>query len=273
MKPNAVPFGGNFPVAEYPMYDKYYGNHLNVAKMLPPAFSLVCCVLFLVPTYMVISIARNPIVAYFNSYWSYTLLVIPVIIAAVHTVHSWKGAPSKIGVTIALVVPSAMLLIFTDIHWQSAGSLAEKLLSTDCDSFKDKATLQHSWEEAYFAFESCVNQTGSRTDIPESVIMKNFRLEDCQEYNAVAASHTEAWSYFKYLEQAQACAGWCYPGQQLWASTPAKDSCSIVVSSAFRYLVQPRARSIYYIMLCVLLMTALLLVCIGPRMRAMGYDW
>lgn len=261
------------PVAEYDVMKMRFGNRLDVARMFPPAFTLSLCLLYLVPTFLLIYVNRNPVVSYFNSSWVYLLLLIPVIIACVHVRHQRKQAPCKHSVICALFVPSLLLFFFANNTVQQASSMNNKLLSTDCDTFKTKELLQLSWENAYTAFMTCVNQTNYAGGVPQDLLMQNFRLEDCSEYSSIAAKQGGPdWKYLQYLEENQGCAGWCYPAQQLWSVTPFKDSCSTTVATAFKYLVGPHAKEIQLIMLLVLLFSAVAMIFIGPHMRALGYD-
>lgn len=250
-----------------------YGNRIDVAKLFPPAFTLSCCLLFLVPSWMLIYAKRNTMVAHFTSYWVYLLLVIPIIISWAHVTHTKKQAPSKWAVISAMCIPSTMLFLTALFTSQDATHMASQLKSTDCDSFKAKGNLQDSWDAAYLAYMTCVNQTNYGSNVPLYLLMQNFRLEDCSEYASTASKHSDDWNYLKYLEETQGCAGWCYQGQQLWAVTPYKDSCSTTVASAYTYLVKPHSVEIEKVMLVVLLTTSVMLVFIGPHMRALGYEW
>lgn len=261
------------PLPEYDVMKLKYGNRIDIHKLFPPAFTLACCLIFLVPSWMLIYAKRNPIVAHFNTYWVYLLLVIPVIIAWAHVKHTRKQAPDKWAVILALCVPSMMLFLGGLFIGQDAGHMAKMLQSTDCDAFKAKGNLADSWEVAYNSYMTCVNQTNYGSNVPLELLMKNFRLEDCSEYSAIASKNSKDWNYLRYLEESQGCSGWCYPAQQLWAVTPYKDSCATAVSSAYTYLVKPHAVEIEKIMIVVLIVTAVMLMFIGPHMRALGYEW
>jgi len=269
-----LPGVDGLPVAEYDKMKMRFGNRLDVAKMFGPAFTLACCFLFVVPTFMLIWICRNPVVSYFNGYLCYLLLVNPMIIAYVHNLHQKKQAPSKWGIIGALVIPSLLCLVAAEALVTHSTEMEQRLTSLDCITFNSKAALQVSWENGYSAFMNCVNQTGVASNVPNELIMQNFRLEDCSEYEGIIAQNKgTAWGYLQSLEEEQKCSGWCYPAQQLWATGPTKDSCATVVAAAFGFYVKPHAVTITSYMIGTLVVSGVLLGTMGPHIRRMGYEW
>lgn len=261
-----------------PMVDNMkYGRRLSVDRMFAPAFTLTCCLLFIVPSYVLMTIARNPVVTYFGTRSPYALVVIPVVIAWAHFHHTSTGVPSKRVISISFSVPSILLIIVGQTMFMEAERTTHRLMSDECSASGKKAHLQRSWEAAYNSFEGCINNTLSRpgSDVPLDKIYEYFRFPDCEEYAhaARASNYSSSWTYLRFLEEQEGCRGWCYPGQQIWSAAPAKDSCSMVVASAFKYLVQPHAREVALIQVFVLFFAAVSLVIVGPRLRERGYEW
>jgi hypothetical protein len=252
------------------LYDQ--APRTDVLRLFPVAFTFICSILFTACMTQLIYINRTPTVAYFSSYWHFGLFVIPIIIATVHIVHVRNQAPNKSGVILALFLPSLLLLIDANSTLEHARERMDKLLSTDCEAFKDKAFLQKEWEAAYSAFVTCANQTQAQAALPTPELMKDFRLQDCTEYPSLLAGHRTSWTYLQYLETSEGCSGWCYPAQQLWSIKPSKDSCSAVVSMAYRYLVLPRAREAMLLMVLTISLSAAGFLYLGPKMREWGYE-
>merc|ERR1740117_1893661 len=161
--------------------------------------------------------------------------------------------------------------------FMAAEKTASRLISDECSATHKKAQLQRSWEAAYYSFEECINTTLSRpgSDVPVDKIYEYFRFPDCQEYAHAAktSNYSSSWTYLLLLEEQEACHGWCYPGQQIWSAAPAKDSCSTVVASAFKYLVKPHAREVALCQVFVLFFSSVTLLFVGPKLRERGYDW
>lgn len=267
--PNAISYSLPGPAD----YRKPVGGRIDMMKMFPPAFTMACALLFMVPTYMVIYISRSPVITYFSnqSYW--ILLVIPVIIAASHYVHVRGGVPNKYAVIGSLILPSLLLLIFANVEYVASVDKSDKLFSTDCDTFLLKRRLQNSWEAAYSVYMNCLNQTAVNSGRSIDELRSNFRIQDCSEYAGASRAHSREWSYLQHLEENNHCSGWCYHGVQLWSSAPTKDSCSTVVSSVYSLYVRPHASQICIVMLAVLFLSAAMFVFMGETIRAHGLTW
>lgn len=250
-----------------------YGQKLDLKALFPPAFTLICVLLFVLPTAMLVYILRSPMVAPFTDMKCYILLLNPVIIAVVHLVHTTKKAPSKWGVISAIFIPAVLLMFISVKAMKDSGKVGNKLLSDDCEDFKPKAQIQRTWEAAYMAFDSCLNHTGMTATMPSALIMQSFRLPDCSEYSAVKAQSGQGWKYLQSLEQNEGCAGWCYPGQQLWSTGPAKDSCASSVAAAMKYFVKPHCQMVIQIMAFVIFFAAVTMPAVGRQVRAMGHSW
>jgi len=260
-------------------------GHIDMLKMFPSAFTMVGAMLFSVPTWIVLTIGRNPAVSYFQSNYYYVVLVIPVVTIIVHVIHVRKGVPVKFAIVTGLVVPNLVLLWFGNMMYLNAVDKTDKLFSGDCNSFNTKRELQRSWEAAYALYSSCINQTSQQTGHSREKLMDTFRIQDCEEYNsaltgltdagsrAYEQSHLEDWTYLRSLEEEHFCAGWCYHAQQLWSSKEHKDACSVVVSNIYSSYVRPHASQVCMLMLAALGATAMLLIMLGPVLRRHGLDW
>mmetsp|Transcript_81015 Transcript_81015/g.188217 ORF Transcript_81015/g.188217 Transcript_81015/m.188217 type:complete len:280 (-) Transcript_81015:204-1043(-) len=264
--------------------DKNDGD-IDMLKMFPSAFTMIGALLFSVPMWIVLTIGRNPAVAYFQSNSFYSVLIIPVITILVHLVHVRKGVPHKAAVVTGLVLPNLILLWYGNAMYLNAVDKSDKLFSSDCNSFDNKRELQRSWEAAYALYSNCINQTAHATGHSRQKLMDTFRIQDCEEYNAALTAYTDSgtrayeegherdWTYLRSLEEEHFCAGWCYQAQQLWSSKAHKDSCSSVVSQLYGSYVRPHASEVCMLMLASLGATAMMLIMVGPVLRRHGMEW
>jgi hypothetical protein len=258
---------------------------IDLMRMFPAGFTMTCCLIYLVPFWLVMTVTQTPALSYFASHWSYLALAVPIIIVAVHFVHLQKGVPNKLAITSALVIPSLLLLVIADWQYMSAVDQMDKLFSTDCDTSPQKRALQSSWEVAYSFYMDCLEDTASNSSYSMEVLQENFRIQDCAEYTAMKTgfnahgvktnmlSYKKEWNYLQYLEENHFCSGWCYHGVQLWSTKPHKDSCATVVSSLFGSIVKPHSMQVFVVMLVSLAATAVILIGMGPKLRKHGIDW
>lgn len=206
-------------------------------RLFPAGFTMVCVVLFIVPCYLAVYAARHPVAKYFCSEWYFSLIVIPVLILFVHFVHTRNG-PDKYMTHLALLIPSILLLVYGTTMLATATSRADKLFSTDCNIMLEKMHLQREWEAAHLLYQSCLEDTAAARNLTASYLAKNFRIQDCTEYQDSLEEHRRDWKYLQQLEEKHACTGFCTTGEQLWSKGPHKDSCAIAVASVFRYVVR-----------------------------------
>lgn len=253
---------------------------IDLIRMFPAAFTMVCFVIFLVPVWLILTVAENQALSYFSSRWAYVVLAAPVIILLVHLVHLRQGVPNKFGVLAALMIPSIICLIIANRQFMNATDKMDKLFSVDCDTFPQKRQLQVAWESAYNLYMDCLNTTAATSNYPLEVLQQNFRIQDCAEYQsrlsgkwAFLNNYADEWNYLRYLEENHYCSGWCYHGVQLWSSKPHKDSCAIVVSNLFRSLVTPHTKQVSVVMLACLAVTAVIIIIMGPALRKQGLEW
>eukprot|EP00411_Alexandrium_monilatum_P091637 CAMPEP_0175762370 /NCGR_PEP_ID=MMETSP0097-20121207/67163_1 /TAXON_ID=311494 /ORGANISM="Alexandrium monilatum, Strain CCMP3105" /LENGTH=274 /DNA_ID=CAMNT_0017072019 /DNA_START=12 /DNA_END=832 /DNA_ORIENTATION=+ len=254
-------------------------GEIDLIKMFPAAFTMICLLLFVVPMWIVLSIGHLPAVAYFQNRFYYSVVVIPAITILVHIIHVRRGVPVKFAVVIGLVVPNLLLLWHGNAMYLNAVDKSEKLFSSDCNSFNTKRELQRSWEAAYALYSGCINETAKQTGHSRDILMDIFRIQDCEEYRtaltgktdggtrAYHESHVKDWTYLRKLEEEYFCAGWCYHAQQLWSSKVNKDSCSIVVANVYGKYVRPHASQVCVLMLAALGATAVMLIMVGPVLR------
>jgi len=202
-----------------------------------------------------------------------------------HITHWLRGVPTKSAVVVGLIVPNLIVLFCANLQYMGAVDKSEKLFSTDCNSFQEKRRLQASWEAAYNLYMNCIDQTSARTGHPRDTLIELFRIQDCEEYAGAISGFDKSgrphpqggfakdWTYLRSLEEDHFCSGWCYRGQQLWATKTTKDSCTSAVSHIYRGYVRPHTSQVCMLMLAALACSSVLLIMLGPVIRKQGLDW
>eukprot|EP00747_Dinoflagellata_sp_TGD_P162028 gnl/TRDRNA2_/TRDRNA2_179175_c0_seq1.p1 gnl/TRDRNA2_/TRDRNA2_179175_c0~~gnl/TRDRNA2_/TRDRNA2_179175_c0_seq1.p1 ORF type:complete len:280 (+),score=58.24 gnl/TRDRNA2_/TRDRNA2_179175_c0_seq1:43-882(+) len=279
MRGTSFPPPGSMGIVKEPIvYDEdlFDSEHLDRRGMLtlfPAMFTMICLMLFLVPSYIVLSIAYSKVVEYWMGKWFYVTYVIPFIIAGTHYIHVKKRAPYKPTVIIALVIPSLILLLLSNGQMIEAMDKSDKLFSVDCDTFANKRQLQISWEAARDLYDNCLQESAKKSGFSVKTLSKKFKVQDCEEYSDALHKHRKDWEYLRYLEEEHRCSGWCGPGGQLWSAGATKDSCSVAVSTVFENSVEEPAMQVCIAMLCSLGFTAFVLILIGPILRRHNFAW
>jgi len=240
--------------------------------MFPAAFTLTSIVFFMLPVYLAVHAARQPVVKYFHGDWYYVLVVIPVIILIVHHFHMRNG-PHRSITNLAVIVPSFLLLVYGTTSYTSASSKADRLFSTDCTTMSEKSHLQHEWEAAHLLYQTCLRSTAASRNLTTAYLGKTFRIQDCTEYQSAFQEHSRDWGYLQYLEQDHACTGFCIPGTQLWSKGPHQDSCAITVASVFRYIVKGNSLQVITISLITVCLEMAAVLFLGPVMSFFGADF
>jgi len=230
----------------------------------------------MVPSFTLYYISKQPAVDYLVSDYTDAVWVVPVLIAVSHWYNSHYG-PNRYAIAAALLLPSLLLLMLGVMTNEGASKYVQSLFSIDCDILAEKAALQLEWESANAFFKQCLNDTAAQKystgkNYTTQFLESNFRITDCSGYQEVYAQHAKPWGYLQKLEENYACTGFCIPGRQLWAKGPTKDSCSVALSTVFKYFVGARSEKVMVMMFLVLILTAVFFVFVGPILKATGYD-
>lgn len=252
---------------------------IDMLALFPLLFTLVCCLIFLYPMFILMKIGWNLTIGYWNPSngpISLLLLAIPLIIAGAHVIHARRMVPVKKVVIIAIFVPATLIILMADVFYEQSWRKAQDLADGNCDAFAGKRDLQNSWEVAYYIYEGCLNQTNLASGYTRAQLRANFRLADCEDYSLIAdeyQAYKYDWMYLAHLEKTLGCSGWCYPGQQLWSTQNTKDDCSSGVANAFFYFVRARSMQVMLTMTFTLLVLAAGVVLLGEPLRSAGFEW
>lgn len=252
-------------------YEFASDGKLMLRRIFPSAFTLAQILLFLVPTYLLVHAASNPVVEYWHGEWYYVLCVIPVIIFVVHLYHNRNG-PDRYITNLSLLFPSALLFVFGMNMLTNAILRGDKLFSLDCDSMTKKAYLQYEWEAAHKFYGDCLKDSAKERNLTRGYLAKNFRIQDCIDYKSALLDHWHSWRYLRYLEEEHDCTGFCEPGEQLWSKGRHKDACTIAVASTFKYIVKTSCTQVVAISLITLCLEAVAISFLGPTVMSSGMN-
>mmetsp|Transcript_19785 Transcript_19785/g.32080 ORF Transcript_19785/g.32080 Transcript_19785/m.32080 type:complete len:268 (+) Transcript_19785:81-884(+) len=243
----------------------------DVMRMFPLAFSMVSVFLFLIPAGLALRNDIDPVVHYWRhgDIFHYFLILIPIIIVAAHIYHANVGF-SKYVTSAAAIVPGVILVIYA--FNMGTTNPAGALFSIDCNIREDKANLQLEWEAASLLYKSCLQQTATAHNLTVGYLAEHFRIQDCTEYERDLRYHQKSWTYLQHLEETTGCTGFCIPGPPLWttSSTPHKDSCSVAVAAAFKYMAAPHAKQILLTSLLTVVFVGVSVAVFVPLLETIG---
>lgn len=258
------------------LFNEFFAERMEQIPMLrlfPSIFTACMFMVYMIPAFTLYYIAKQPVVRYWSADYTDWTLFIPFFMVFAHQYHLRYG-PNQIVTTFMLIFPSALLLILAGITNAGAAGDSQALSSIDCDINHEKALLQLEWEAAQAFYDTCIANTALKPPYYNIFwLKKQFRIQDCANYDAVYQKHEQSWSYLREMEEKYFCTGWCVPGEQLWSSGTHKDSCAVAASAVFEYFVQSRAGRITFIMLLILVPAIAMFAILEPVLKSMGYDF
>lgn len=253
-----------------------YESRIDLLRMFPSMFTLTCFMMFLVPTWIVARLGRDPDVQYWIGSWCLLSLVLPFLFMGAYFVHARLRVPHKPTILVCLLTPCLVLLALGDSTHTVVTSRADQLRSTDCDTFVGKRQLERSWQAANLLYVMCLNQTISsnpQKNFTVDQLRGLYRVQDCEEYPAALGTHFKDWNYLQYLENEHGCAGWCTWGMPLWTHRDPIDSCSIAASQVFSGKVRRASKQVVIYSVLALVFSSCILIMAGPAATAHGFKW
>lgn len=250
-------------------------KRLDLLSMFPTAYTIFVFAVFITPIWQICHIGHDSNVQYWVGPWCHIAAVLPMFFVAAHVVHLKKKVPHKPIVIISIFVPAITLLVISDIVMTVAYDKADQLFSTDCDTFEGKRELQRAWNVAENMYFKCLQDTIAQQNrnLTLETAVQLYRITDCEEYAPAHAQHARQWDYLQYLEENHVCAGWCSGATRLWTLRDATDNCAVAASSVFTGKIQHISRQVLVYIILTIIMCALVLIIIGPKLRAMGFKW
>lgn len=223
---------------------------------------------FLVPIYMLSVFAFSTLATYWISGVRYYFLItVPIVILVAFFLLKRRKVAKIFAIWLMIMYPAVLMALISMIEASEANALYVVLFSNDCDSFVGKRNLENSWVTARDFYLSCLTDIKERTrgNVTAAYLFSTYRIEDCDGYSDMYSANEQDWSYLEYLEDNQACSGWCNYNLQLWSTTDTRDSCSKTVAAYFHFFIEPRSLEIGYCMIGVVFLGLIILALSGQR--------
>lgn len=194
--------------------------------------TLFSALAFLYPLMLVALMLSKPTMRFWCGQWLLSVIVVvPAWLLIVHLVVARGTVSRAMTPLLAILVPAAFLAFVCQVHVWWFGGQGVALQAHDCQSWRKKAELEASWQDANTLFEACVASASERRGLPLREAALVIRLEECTGYSAAFAAHQQDWSYLRHLEEEYRCGGWCAPAAPLWYAQPLRgNSCSKVAA-------------------------------------------
>lgn len=255
--------------------DPYQPINLLRFSMFPSVFTFAMFCIFMTPIWQMSHLGHDTTVRFWVGRWCDMAMFLPIIFIATHLIHIEKRTPHKPAVLASIFIPCIVLLILADVVMTTAYDKADQLFSTDCDTFSGKRELQREYVYAQELYKSCITETAAREggNLTAASAAKLFRINDCEEYATAHKQHQRHWDYLSYLEEEHQCSGWCARSSRLWTFKDTQDPCTVAVSAVFRGKVQNTAKQVVVYIIFTMVLSAVLLIAVGPKLRARGIDW
>lgn len=200
----------------------------NHRRLFPALYTLCTFAIFGSPVMAGIELANNPTVQYWIGSTAWLVLLVPILLTGAHVAQMIANRPTFWALLLSTAIPSLILMIVGYIHQAEAADIAEKLISSDCVTFSQKARLEDAYMEAEAAFWNCTSRLAVLTNTEAVVVEESMVLQDCPAFTA--SPYARDWQYIAQLEENQACSGWCDQGVPSLFTKPhyAQDPCTLV---------------------------------------------
>lgn len=236
---------------------------VDLLKVFPLAFTMACCLLFLMPFVKCVDLAFDSNVVYFmGTAVLRILLFFPIVlILLAHFIHWRSQRPNKYAFVLGTIGPAVCFLVLGERVLSEANGLGFRFLSEDCGPhFHKKYQLEQSYQAARSFYDTCVPMTPEHPNLSPIIT-------ECSGYQ-VEMNHRPAWRYLQHLESRYTCAGWCTSEVPLWAlSNAPRDPCSRVVGQVMRTSILPQALQVFVYSILVIVVAVVGLLVLGPKIR------
>jgi hypothetical protein len=245
----------------------------GVLKMFPTAFLLFSLAIFVMPCFLVWYVGQDLNAQQWLPHLTNLVFILPFVYIITFIAHVLKKGPSKLFVSLSLIVSCALLLIVSDVLLMDA---YEKIplfaASGDCMSWGEKRMIEQEWKAAASYYASCMNDKATEENIPYAAAVQSLRITDCSDYATVSVSHP-AWDYLQELEHTAQCGGWCTASPPLWTKGKVQDACSPVVAQAMRDNIAWVLKQVVLYTVFALLMVSVILIGIPSILERYNIEW
>mmetsp|Transcript_13151 Transcript_13151/g.29952 ORF Transcript_13151/g.29952 Transcript_13151/m.29952 type:complete len:262 (+) Transcript_13151:47-832(+) len=208
------------PLVQSWSWKKYKG-------LYPGLFTMLALAVFSSPVVLCIRLAADPTTSYWLGLCPWAVLAVPALILIG---HGWQHKePSLLGLILASLVPSAVVLILAQVMQGSIQAAIPQLHARDCSTFVQKWNIEEAYRAAYDLYQTCTEEAHDSGHLISSI-------EDCPEYPKQLPRFEERWAYLKHLELHESCSGFCFEGETpLWSPGNRHiDMCAPVVGQALQ---------------------------------------
>eukprot|EP00927_Polykrikos_kofoidii_P017519 TRINITY_DN1799_c0_g1_i2.p1 TRINITY_DN1799_c0_g1~~TRINITY_DN1799_c0_g1_i2.p1 ORF type:complete len:281 (+),score=37.41 TRINITY_DN1799_c0_g1_i2:171-1013(+) len=247
--------------------------------LFPHYYSLFVLAVLSFPIVTSVRLAQDVSVQFWVGKFGYLAILLPFYVCVCHVLHVRSGRPSLLLAVLSSAMPCAALTMISFFHDYAGGVVASLLLSKDC-RFESKAELQSSWIAAAALYEGLVNETAARQGISFADGLKQWRLQQFEEYThgvgTVAdryASHRSMWQYLRGMEEHYLCAGWCHFSRPIWTFQEVRDSCSVVAGKELAGKVRTLDSALLRFAMIGFLVAILFMVVTGRELLKYGIEW
>jgi len=250
----------------------FYRRH----SLFAPLFSLCCYAMFCSPVITGIHLAQSFSVQYWIGWWSWLILLVPIILVGCHVYLTWHGRPAFYAVILSTIVPALIIIALGAVQFGPVTDISEKLLSSDCSSYDPKVKLNEAYMAAESVYLTCLQRVSDGTQMSMSDATDVISIEDCTEYHAEAnKKYQSEWKYLKYLQLYQGCKGWCNPVSIApWSRSSASTGvCTRTASIALHAQVRTAGLRMLVVGITMFLISVVIVLGIQEALVGYGLEW
>lgn len=212
-----------------PLLDDKHSKWVRQYRELYP--SLLTLALFAIFGFAVITgvrLTQDPNARFWVGQQGYAMLLIPVLLVVSHTIQSYHRRPMYFPVVISVCVPPLIAVVIGFDYAAPVDQVVNRLLSTDCTTFRQKFVIEQAYKEAAKFYHNCVSEEAKKQSLTVQAVRENIVISQCPGYDPEASGYANEWAYLQGLEETENCAGWCFDGEEaLWTHNPTNwDSCA-----------------------------------------------
>jgi len=244
-------------------------------------FSLLAFAIYGVPILNGIELALNTTVRYWIGWFSWLVVLVPLLLITCHLVHTVKAKPQFNTMVLSTVVPALIVMAIGYSVMMPISGITDRLMSSDCTTYSDKSYLNNAYEAARVVWDSCILREMNETGKPAREVKDTLIVDDCKEYQESLSSGDGAtkwkkqWNYLRSLEINQDCSGWCNTEQEsIWTTDhESKDICSSVVGHILNVTVKRLAERMLVSGVLAMVVSLVALVAVQEYMIRLGVEW
>lgn len=243
--------------------------------LFPTLYTLMAFVILCSPVMSGVNLALDINASYWLSVFGWTVLLVPLMLAASHAIHVCRGRPNLWAILLSTVMPALFVILMGLTYQVHAHYISARLLSTDCTSDAPKLALNEAYRAADWQLQLCMQKASKIINV--SAVQGKMAFPDCPTFSEgdAALRWRHEWAYLRKLEETQNCAGWCdqTTSAVFTASKGKHDTCSQVAGVMFATTVSGHALRMWAVGLLSLLVGSLMFAAIQEHLVRTGIQW